>query len=93
MAGKAQDPASARGDELVGRGEQAEPQPAGFQRRLLPVRASTGIQAPLSRTIWTISNQMPFCALWCRGRLRSPVARAARMRSSALARSRRQSSS
>lgn len=52
-----------------------------------------GSQAGRSSASWTISSQIWFCAVSWRGRLRRPVARAARLRSSARARCRCHSSS
>lgn len=54
----------------------------GSQRRSSPVRASIGIQASRSRASWMISSQTWFCAVVC-SRLRRPVSRVARTRSSA----------
>lgn len=58
----------------------------GSRRRAWPVRASMGIQAGRSSAIRTISSQTWFRAVSCGGRFHRPVARAARIRSSARAR-------
>lgn len=65
----------------------------GSHLRVSPVRASMGSQVGRSSASWTISSLIWFCAVSWRGRLRRPVARAARLRSSARARCRCRSSS
>lgn len=85
--------AAAGGDRLGSGGEHRSRRRRGSHRRAAPVSANIGIQASRSSAIWTISSQTWFCAASCRGRSRRPVARAARMRSSARARWRWLSSS
>jgi len=64
----------------------------GSQARAGPSRARSCIQAVTSQAIATSSHQIWFWSKPCRGRLRSPVSLAARMRSSQRARWRWRSS-
>lgn len=89
---EAEDALPAGRDQTGGRREQPEPELLGSQRRAGTVSASIGIQASRSSASWTISSQSWLLEVWCRGRLRRPVSRAARMRSSARARWRCRSS-
>ncbi|GAA4767277.1 hypothetical protein GCM10023329_12040 [Streptomyces sanyensis] len=55
-------------DELGGCREEAEPEATGPHLRISRVRASMGIHASRSMANWTISSQIWFCAVSCRGR-------------------------
>ena len=91
--GEAQPQAAATADQAPGGGEQAQPQPLGFPG---PGGARRGrasaVQAVSSQAMATSSHQIWFWAKPCRGRLRSPVSLAHRIRSSQRARRRWRSS-
>lgn len=93
VACESQVPAAGSRDHLGSGGQEAEPETAGLPPAGFSGRASMGSQAGRSSASWTVSSQIWFCAVSWRGRLRRPVARAARMRSSARARCRCRSSS
>lgn len=93
VPGQAEDPRTASGHELPGRGEKAEPRSAAFPAPGPARQCEHRHPGQQVRCDLHDLQRTRFWAVRCRGRFRMLVARAVRLRSSARARSRGWSSS